>query len=271
MINKEIILKTLNDAIAKCGPTIAQRYARFNAKDFKEDTFPADKRKDPSPIGRLQKIQEDLQEDIDYEWIEEGTLFMYTLRNFWEINAWNNKSKYHKNWKSLIYESDYERYDVDPLNPLDYKVKVTLTDRLKTHKYVEPKTKEEKTLTIPEEADIMEKMIDKSPPLQENTILWRFGHWDVGLKAGDTGKWNSFTSTSFNSYVAKKRIKTMQFSPSEDRYQIKIYTPQGTKGIVPCENTNCEDFQSEFLLQKGQKYIVLNVDDDNRTAEILLY
>ena len=52
---------------------------------------------------------------------------------------------------------------------------------------------------------------------------------------------------------------------------IKIYAPDGTKGM--CINTDdlaYEYPEHEFLLGPNQKYIVLAVDDEAKTASIKL-
>ena len=50
-----------------------------------------------------------------------------------------------------------------------------------------------------------------------------------------------------------------------------IYAPTGTKGVVLNRHNGCVDWQSELLLDKNQRYVVLSRDDKNMTAEILLY
>jgi hypothetical protein len=58
------------------------------------------------------------------------------------------------------------------------------------------------------------------------------------------------------------------------KYEIKIYAPKGTRGVVlDNENLGCSNTASEFLLDKNQKYVVLSKDDSHEppTVEILLY
>lgn len=117
---------------------------------------------------------------------------------------------------------------------------------------------------------IMKDYIENvSPHLQSNTVLWRGGHWDNDLKVGDVMTTPAFNSTSFSADCANEvGIKSQH---KENAYMIKIYAPDGTKGM--CINTDdlaYEYPEHEFLLGPNQKYIVLAVDDEAKTASIKL-
>lgn len=293
MVNREVIEEVISKSmmmINKCGPTIKQRLSSFNPKDFKSEKYSRKngqiRSANPSPIGPLQKLQEDLQGNVDYTNEEKSMLSMYSV-NFWPWSGWF----YHKGsaygWELDVYKWHWEG---------DY------SDGTLRHVLEEPKTFKEfgvydfegfdtekeryddgtiqsddsphrlGSVPFPKSIEILDNMIEKSPPLQQNTVLYRVGFFDENLKPGETGKFKSYTSTSFNSYVAKNGIKKYAgFNPSKDSYQLKIYAPEGTKGVVPCHNTGCRDWQSEFTLGRNQKYVVINVDHYKKTAEILLY
>lgn len=121
------------------------------------------------------------------------------------------------------------------------------------------------------QAFIMKDYIENvSPPLQADTVLWRGGHWDTDWKIGDVVTTPVFNSTSFSADCANE-IGIVSQSNKKNPYMIKIYAPEGTKGM--CVNTDDLSYlypEHEFLLGPNQKYIVLGVDDENRTASIKL-
>ena len=299
MVSKSIIRKSLDDAVGKC-VTIKERFEGFNAKDYKSEKYSKKlgqiKSAEKSPVGALQQKQEDLQEEVDYTNEEKSILNSYSVSTFSWFDSYFNKGNGHAHGQDTIqfgkntrwmldvykwewteyYDEEYgtmmERYGFkEPLEYKDFNIYdfegFDAQDRsagLYDRKIGE--------VDFPKAIDIVDNMIDKSPPLQENTVLYRVGVFDPNLKPGETSKFKSYTSTSFNSYVARNGIKKYAgFDPSDDCYQLKIYAPKGTKGVVPCQNTGCEDWQSEYTLGRNQKYIVLSVDNVSKTAEILLY
>ena len=322
MVTKEIILKSLTDAILKCGPTIKERFQSFNSKDYKGERYSKKdgqiKTDTPSPVGRMQKLQEDLQDNIDYSDEEKSLLWEYQGSGFLDYSAWfyhtskwaeyvppetldfwykddftrrfyeHKIKKYEESldyWKYEVYNYKVnEYYDENESSPLarvmPYKTEYILDEPLsfkdyKIYDWSKKPPEIKSKLPFDKSIGVMDNLIDKSPPLQENTVLYRNGPFDLNLKVGETGKWKSYTSTSFNSYVARKGLSEdtqgeLRWANST-RFQIKIYAPKGTKGVVPYDGNGCEDFQSEFLIGRNQKYIVLSVDKKKRRAEVLLY
>ena len=109
----------------------------------------------------------------------------------------------------------------------------------------------------------LEKGIKSSKGLVADNMLYRNGHWDVGLKAGDTGSFPCFSSTSYSAGVANS---------IGEGYAMHVYAPKGTKGMmIDTDYFHSDNFpEHEFLLGPNQKFIVLNVNDKHKTAEILL-
>lgn len=120
-----------------------------------------------------------------------------------------------------------------------------------------------KELSVQQQADAIHNAILKSPRLQQDTVLYRGGRWVSGLKAGDKGEFSSFSSTSYQESIAKG-------FGGGDRYKIKIYAPKGTKGVLVNDDFDNEYHQHEWLLDKGQKYVVLSQNDETHEVEILL-
>ena len=296
MVNRDIIEKTFDKILVgldvKCHITIKERFESFNSKDYKSEKYSRKlgqiKTSEKSPVGALQQRQEDLQDEIDYTNEEKSMLSLYSISTYEDYASWFYKVGIfvgNKGWEYNVYKWHWEeQWDEergmyltnhvldDPLTFQDYDVYDFTNWDAQDDSHVHTHDDALYTVPFPQTLDILDNMIDKSPPLQENTVLYRLGSFDGDLIPGQTAKWKSYTSTSFNSYTAKNGLKKYAgFEPGEDRYEIKIYAPQGTKGVVPCQNTGCQDWQSEFTLGRNQKYIVLSVDKVNKKAEVLLY
>ena len=124
---------------------------------------------------------------------------------------------------------------------------------------------------IPVQCDLMTNYINESIGLGENTILWRGGHWD-NLKIGQIGTIPCFNSTSYDKYEADYIGRSLQEQYKKEPYLIKIYADKGTKGCCVNADSLAPEYgdEHEYLLGKGQKYIVLNVDDEKHEATIKL-
>ena len=110
MVNKEVISKVFDDAIVKCHITLKQRFEQFNAKDFKSERYSKKegqiKDEYPSPIGRIQKAQEDLQDKVDYDNVDKSVLWDYQGSGFLSFSAWfYHTSKYLKHYTNEEFNS----------------------------------------------------------------------------------------------------------------------------------------------------------------------
>lgn len=118
-------------------------------------------------------------------------------------------------------------------------------------------------------ANTIQDYIEDSEGLQVDTVLYRGGHWDIGTKVGDVKTSPCFMSTSYQPSVAEKI--GLSGGKLNTPYSITIYAPKGSKGCLTNAETLSKEFpEHEYLLGKGQKYIVLDVDDNKRTATIKL-
>lgn len=116
-------------------------------------------------------------------------------------------------------------------------------------------------------ADEIMKYIDGSQGLAEDTVLYRGGYWEEGVKVGTVGEIPCLNSTSFSKQTARE----VGIMGSSEKYMLTVYSPKGTKGcMVNAPSLRNEFGGHEYLLNKGQKYIVLAVDDVEKTATIKL-
>lgn len=99
--------------------------------------------------------------------------------------------------------------------------------------------------------------------LKENTILTR-GESDLFInpKVGTKGKFDTFTSTSFDKDVATDF--------ADEMYIYKIHAPKGTKGIYMNDKLSYVPSEREWLLPRGTKYEVIGYDKANKVIELLI-
>ena len=133
--------------------------------------------------------------------------------------------------------------------------------------------------SVPEMCDLMSDVIAKSPPVQESCVTYRYGPiGDLeGLQEGDIGSFDGFTSVSYNYTVAenfKKQNEQGGFGiggwMKDNRKLMRIWTPEGTPCMAMDKvSVETQDFQSEIVFDRGQKFIVISNNDD--FIDILLY
>lgn len=266
MVSREHISKSFDYAIFKCNDypkAIALRYYKEHKDNFVSDTYPtgADTESLPSPVGRLQQIQADLQEQIDYKSLERGVLHDYSTNSFIALGMMLNNVP---NWMD---ECDFLTHYISDNGDFMLPVLDSPNNDGRGDWH---------SMSVQEESDRISKVIDKSPRVQEDCIVYRYGELPLDIEVGGHGTFKSFTSTSYNPYIAFDNIPNggtwVQGSHEQEvRYKMRIFTPSGTKGVVLNEHTGCMDWQSELLLDKGQRYIVLARNDKEKTADILLY
>ncbi len=108
-------------------------------------------------------------------------------------------------------------------------------------------------------------LMNKSPGLIEDMVLYRGGKLDIHLREGDHSKFKGYTSTTFQKYTAD------EYTSSGDML-IKVYAPKGTKGIVGNDDWNFRNgfMEHEYVLPRNQGFTVLSIDYDKGIAEIIL-
>ena len=277
MVSKEDILEIFNrtmdintsDFEEKCKPGYVSPQQRlekfdetkFNEEDWGEDTThiiedAEDMGVEEIPIGRLEQKQFDLQEKVNYTDEEEGMISTYNspdLDVFNKLNSYLNEVPY----KSQKYRSG----GVSSPEMLDGDTQIEV--------YTDKGQEFTDDMSLEDFSDKLSKIIKKSPSLQENSVLWRSGHFDKNLKVGESGTFNGFSSTTFNesfAYAWQENFGT------ENSYVMKIYAPKGTNGVAT-EFAEDAHFESEFLLDKKQKYVIISKDDNLNppVVELLLY
>lgn len=280
---EDILLKSIMEITGKCPRGYVSpkyRLSAFNPKDYTMEEYGSDQDPDNtknlpenkytyhSPIGRLQKIQEDLQDKINYTNVDKGMAEYWSFGGSMDINLSLLLEKQPDKMK--FSEVEKESYSMDRKDP--YKIEgwdehhPEDLDKDVDEVGWYPMFKKREIIKF------MDELIEKSPRLQENCVMYRCGSLPTGLKVGDYGVLDCFSSCTFNPYVAEKAIRKMPWVKKK-RYNIRIFAPQGTKGFVPYEGLDCEDWQSEWVLPRGQRFILLNRDTKTRppTADILLY
>lgn len=273
MVSKQLILKEVTLAMEKCGNNYpkakALKYYNEHKNDFQSEEYLSNSRRIPSPVGVLQQAQADLQEQIIYDGLEKGVLHDYSTNSFVPLGMYLNNIP---NWEEECEFIGYDFGDGFIMPVLDY-------DRVDDDGYTLPQYKDggaRVDLSMPQESEMLSNMIDKSPRVQTDSIVYRYGDLPIDIGVGEHGVIKSFQSTSYNPYVAFEDIAEGgtwidQYDKGMVRYKQRIFVMKGTRGIVLNKHTGCMDWQSELLLDKGMKYVVLAKDDANLTADILVY
>ena len=114
----------------------------------------------------------------------------------------------------------------------------------------------------------IDSAIDKSPRLTQDTILYRYGEIPLDISEGGVGKWKGYTSTTYQEATAD-RFKNGYDYDQPDRYKLKIYASEGTKGVL-CNQQFEAIVEHEWLLPRNQRYQVLSVNHETKEAEIVL-
>ena len=117
----------------------------------------------------------------------------------------------------------------------------------------------------------MDKLMDGTDGLTEDTMLYRGGYWDIHLNVGDHSKgFNGYQSTSFRKEVGERYVDNYSDKDTADML-IQILAPKGTKGIVSNDpNFNTVWDAHEFVLARNTGFTVLDIDYDNMVATIVL-
>ena len=100
--------------------------------------------------------------------------------------------------------------------------------------------------------------IEKAPELIENVCLVRYGHFDeeMASKIGEEQTLKGTLSTSYDD-TTKAPEGTEHFASKCHRWKMTILAPKGTKGIRLNNYFNAYTTELEWLLQREQKFEVL--------------
>lgn len=162
MINKAIIIKSINEAIIKCSNprTLTRKDKEFIAS-VNLDNFREDEQYDTfnEEMGKLERKQNDYQQkNIKLTGNEVEELIDYSQINYEFIN-------------DKLYNDPKFRKMIDN--------GIITEDDLATS------------------IRILTRAINKSDGLLNSTILHRYGEWDEELHEGDVGVWEGFTSLTY--------------------------------------------------------------------------
>ena len=265
MVDKETISNIFEKSIqiVKCHDypkAQALLYWEKHKQDFQtEDYGGMETETLPSPVGVLQRVQAKLQDNVDYTSIERGVAKCYSTNSYIPLGMMLNNIP---NWEDQANDwvISYDFGNGFALPVLDS------PNNDGNGKWVD--------LTMPQQSEILSTMIDKSPRVAVDTTVFRYGELPLDIGVGEHGTIKSFMSTSYNPFIAFKDIPeggAWAQVEADKRYKMTVHVMEGTKGMVLNRHTGCMDWQSELLLDKGMKYIVLDKNDDDMTAEILLY
>lgn len=115
---------------------------------------------------------------------------------------------------------------------------------------------------------ILDDLIGRSPGLNQHTKLYSGMIIDESLEVGETGVLKGFQAISFFEEGAEP------FAEADDRWLVEVYAKKGQKGIAmnaPQGNgfTTYPE-EHEYLLPRNQKYVIIEKNEADHTAKILL-
>ncbi len=115
-----------------------------------------------------------------------------------------------------------------------------------------PYNEQDKLLpTLKRQSKFLTKAINKTEGLNQDTILYNGGRFDLSKNVGDSITFKGFTSTSFRKGLAK--------TYGEGGCLYRILAPKGTKGI--CANAGHSGFkvEHEYLLNKNTQGTITDI------------
>lgn len=153
--------------------------------------------------------------------------------------------------------------------------------------------------TMKDWSNKMSHAIEQSPHIQTDCIAWRYGElpvdlikqpswnpesgmWDgpdeyvkPSLHEGLTGTFKGFTGLTYNEKLIQNgsylKSRAGWTQGSKNRYKIKVIIPHGTQGMVLGDSVECDSFQNELLLNRNQRFVIYEVNENKKTATIILY
>lgn len=306
-ITKTVITKALEEAIIKCGPTLDRMHELLDGWSQKEKDTLLYYSGLISETGTGREYDDLLKNGTEEE------IFQFEKQIFKKLNRTQQKN-------ILKYLSDFDeknyQYDVDvgypnsergPLEKRqenlqeqhnDYPPNVVKAFSLWTGGYYDEIQRYIRTGSYPSSAfydgyqfkeagDTIREFIQNNVGLDVNTLLFRGGHWDIGMKVGEVGTipvLNSLSYSKESAYMigidSDTELEQVQQAdgsmkweevPPPNRYMIDVYVDEGFKGAMVNAPSLSKRFpEHEFLIDKNTRYIVVDVDDVNKTAKIKL-
>lgn len=263
MVKYKTLVRTIEDYVAKCDDyPKAQALNNFNRDDYQEE-IKGNFVFDP---GQLETLQRNLQKEVEYDGLEKGIVRAYNITSFSALQKYLNNEPFDeedgarklKNGNIGI-NVGYSTYD--------------LVDDGEGHMVAENYEFHMEEVSMKNFADTLHQVCEKSPPLQQNTVLYRYGRIPNDVIEGGHGTFKGFIGACYGEGSLDGITDQLtQWADPTTRYKLKIYAPKGTKGVAITHECGAENpYQNEFLIDKGQKFIVLSRNDETKEAEILLY
>ncbi len=235
MISTTIILKTLDEAIEKCqhreGYLTPKQRGAVKPTRAEQEFIDQFKIEDYHE-GDLEMFEDHSREQNDFQYEDKNGGF--TDDEITAVETWGDEGYEDINGK--IYNTD------------DYQESIEngwVTDE-----------------DIDEWIENIDSAIEKSPNIPVNTVLFREGHWVKGIMKGDIIEQKGYASTSYDEEEATGW-------GGSNRYNIKYYVPKDTKGLwlnAPFANLD----EAEYLISRNIRFYVLDVNDDRKTASIVV-
>ena len=122
----------------------------------------------------------------------------------------------------------------------------------------------DKVFKVIEEIRDIDTAMAKAPALQQNTCFLRAGAWDLLFnKVGKIIEWDGFAGISY-------KDRPVDLGHESLSYNITILAPKGAKGIRLSKQFDAITGEREWLLPRGQKFRVLEFDEEAHTCVIEL-
>ncbi len=258
MVQYKTLVNVINDYVLKCYPKEnALKYFEAHKEEFLKNSY---------PNVNLFQQRESVQEDVDYTFWEKTFLFSYASTYFVQLQQYNNEiyDSFERAYQDIYSDSVGKRDG-------DYTLNVEYTDE-----------NGEYNADYIKMGDIqkgIDSAIERSPPINVDCVVYRYGRLPVDNKGepvnvGGHGKFKGYSGATYDSELVfddYAQLHNSGWMNKENRYNLTIYTPKGTKGVAIGESVNCFPREKELLLGRNQKCIVLSRNDETKEAEILLY
>ena len=117
----------------------------------------------------------------------------------------------------------------------------------------------------------IDSLMEESPGLLEDTILYRAGYFDIHLRVGDHTSFKGYQSTSFQKETMDLYYHKAVENNDWNTMKFIIHAPKGTKGLCGNDDRFENGFlEHEYALPRNTGYIITNIDYENMTVEVVL-
>ena len=226
-------------------------YQRLQGIEVKPKPEPV---KEPTP--REPEVEERTHEPAPKTEVVEGTTYTNYTEDPYELLSkqvqLQKQVKYTKSQKEAVHEYGFEAHlDVASILFQEPSIKTGLRTDAQIRGLI----------------DEIARTIEDSPRLTEDVTIFRGGEVPNAheLKVGDVFEVEGFQSYSLNQDVA---IDFLDEYP--DRYLIKTHAPKGSKGVHIDDDIFQGLAEDEWLLQKGQKHKVIDINTETQELTTIL-